>query len=102
MSRLPFALFQVSNSPITLGLTLFEIMYVRPPPIMPHLRAELLAEFDGQRFIFLPTIYASGAETILASAVYEKALYPVPHSRPRDYQKTQRRALTGMDPTLSS
>ena len=46
VSLLPFALYRVRNSPYTLGLIPFRIMYVRPPPTLPNLEAELLAEFD--------------------------------------------------------
>ena len=65
VSLLPCALYRDHNSPYTLGLTPFEIMYVRPPPILINLRAELVAAFDDQKFSFLPTSSVSGAETTL-------------------------------------
>lgn len=39
VSQLRF--YRICNSPYTLGLTLFEIVYVKPPPILPNLKAEL-------------------------------------------------------------
>ncbi|KAL6052320.1 hypothetical protein STEG23_014433 [Scotinomys teguina] len=39
------------NSPYTLNLIPFEIMYVKPQPLLPNLKVELLAEFDDRRFL---------------------------------------------------
>jgi transposase InsO family protein len=47
VALLPFALYWVWNSPYQLGLTPYEIMFGRPPPILPNLKAELIAEFDN-------------------------------------------------------
>ena len=41
---LPFALFRVQNLPYMLGLTPFEIMFGRPPPIVPSLKTDLIAD----------------------------------------------------------
>ena len=46
VSLLPCALYRDHNSPYTLGLTPFQILYVRLPPTLPNLGAELLAVFD--------------------------------------------------------
>ena len=52
VALLPFALYQVQNSPYQLGLTSFEIMYGIPPPIIPNLKAEVLKEIDDQQLLF--------------------------------------------------
>ena len=44
VALLPFALFRVQNSPYMLGLTPFEIMCRRPPPIVPSLKTDLIAD----------------------------------------------------------
>lgn len=44
VALLPFALFRVRNSPYMLGLTPFEIMFGRPPPIVPSLKTDLIAD----------------------------------------------------------
>ena len=41
---LPFALFWVRNSAYMLGLTPFETMFRRPPPIVPSLKTDLIAD----------------------------------------------------------
>lgn len=51
VSLLPFTLYWVPDPPYTLGLNLFEIMYIRLPPFLPNLKAELLAEFGDQKFL---------------------------------------------------
>lgn len=51
MVLLPFALYRVWNSPYTLGLTPFEIMFGRPPPILPNLKSEFIAEFTNADMI---------------------------------------------------
>ena len=66
VSLLPFALYRVHNSPYILGLTPFEIVYVRPPPILPNLRAELLTDFDDQRFL----------SSLQAQSQVQKQLWP--------------------------
>ena len=42
----PLALYRVRNSPHKMGLTPYEIMFGLPPPIIPNLKPEVLAEFD--------------------------------------------------------
>ncbi|XP_023061634.1 protein NYNRIN-like [Piliocolobus tephrosceles] len=39
---LPYALFRAWNTPYRLGLTPYEIMYGRPPPLVPSLKDDLL------------------------------------------------------------
>jgi hypothetical protein len=51
VALLPFALYWVWNSPYQLGLTPYEIMFERPPPILPNLKAELIAEFDNRQLL---------------------------------------------------
>jgi hypothetical protein len=41
----------VWNSPYQLGLTPYEIMFERPPPILPNLKAEMIAEFDNGQLL---------------------------------------------------
>ncbi|KAK1333904.1 hypothetical protein QTO34_006293 [Cnephaeus nilssonii] len=48
VALLPYALYRVRNSPYTLGFTPYEIMFGRPPPIIPNLKAEFLAELESQ------------------------------------------------------
>ncbi|XP_045440912.1 uncharacterized protein LOC123652741 isoform X3 [Pipistrellus kuhlii] len=53
VALLPYALSRVRNSPYTLGFPRCEIMFGRPPPLIPSLQAELLAEFESQDLSFL-------------------------------------------------
>lgn len=46
MTLLPFTLYRVRSSPYKMGLTPYEIMLGIPPPIIPNLKPEVLAEFD--------------------------------------------------------
>lgn len=51
VALLPFALSRVFNTPYTLGLTPYEIMFGRPPPILPNLKSEILAEIDDYHLL---------------------------------------------------
>lgn len=51
MVLLLFAFYRVWNSPYTLGLTPFEIMFERPPPILPNIKSEFIAEFTNADMI---------------------------------------------------
>ena len=42
VTLLPFALFQVRNTPYKLNLTPFEILYGRPPPVCPTFEGKCL------------------------------------------------------------
>ncbi|CAK6440839.1 unnamed protein product [Pipistrellus nathusii] len=53
VALLPYALSRVRNSPYTLGFTPCEIMFGRPPPLIPNLKAELLAKCESQDISFL-------------------------------------------------
>ena len=48
VTLLPFALYRVRNSPYKMGLTPYEAMFGFPPPIIPNLKPEVLAEVDHQ------------------------------------------------------
>ena len=48
MVLLPFALLRARNTPYLQGLTPYEIMFGRPPPLCPRLKADLLAEVTNQ------------------------------------------------------
>lgn len=48
---LPYALYKARNTPYILGLTPFEILYGRTPPLLSNLQSEILAEYDHQRFL---------------------------------------------------
>ena len=41
-----YALYRARNNPYTLGLTSFEILYGRPPPMLPNLHSDIVAEYD--------------------------------------------------------
>lgn len=43
MSLLPFVLLRVWNTPYIDGITPYEIMFGRPPPILPYIKTDLLA-----------------------------------------------------------
>lgn len=48
VALLPFALLRARNTPYLQGLTPYEIMFGRPPPLCPRLKADLLAEVTNQ------------------------------------------------------
>ena len=52
VTLLPFALYRVRNIPYKMGLTPYEIMIGIPPPIIPNLKPEVLAEFDDHQLLF--------------------------------------------------
>lgn len=52
VTLLPFTLYRVRNSPYKMGLTPYEIMFCIPPPIIPNLKPEALAEFDDHQLLF--------------------------------------------------
>ena len=81
VALLPFALYRVRNSPYQLGLTLFEIMYGIPPPIIPNLKTEVLKEIDDQKLLFcLWSLQYSHRDTWKRlKALYESGLPPEPH-----------------------
>lgn len=76
-----FALYQVYNSHYTLGLTPFEIFYVRLPPILSNHRTELLTKFNDQKFLSSLHVWSQVQKQLWPQLciVYEKALPLVPH-----------------------
>ena len=50
-SLLLYALYRAKNTPYTLGPTLFEILYGRPPVMLPNLQSDILAEYDQNKFL---------------------------------------------------
>ena len=52
VTLLPVALYRVRNSAYKMGLTPYEIMFGVPPPIIPNLKPEVLAEFDDHQLLF--------------------------------------------------
>lgn len=48
---LPLDLYRVCNIPYTWGLTPFEIMYRRPLPILPNLKADVLTEISNKHVL---------------------------------------------------
>ncbi|CAD7676945.1 unnamed protein product [Nyctereutes procyonoides] len=52
VTRLPFALYRVRNSPYKMGLAPYEITFGLPPPVIPNLKPEVLAEFDNHQLLF--------------------------------------------------
>jgi hypothetical protein len=52
VTLLPSTHYMVKNMPYTLGLIPFEIMYVRPPPMIPKLKSNVLANVTA-RHIFV-------------------------------------------------
>lgn len=46
VALLPLAIYRFFNTPHMLGLTSYEIVFGRTPPILPNLKSEVLAEID--------------------------------------------------------
>ena len=55
---LPYALFRVRNSPYKLGLTPYEIIHGRPPPIIPNLKDNLVKAENNSSLEFLFSLQA--------------------------------------------
>lgn len=51
ISLLSCTLRKASNTPYTLGIIHFEILYGRPPPMLPNLQSNILAEYDQYKFL---------------------------------------------------
>nr|KAF6360070.1 hypothetical protein mMyoMyo1_011028 [Myotis myotis] len=51
VSLLPFALLRARCTPYIKGLTPFEIMFGRPPPLLPHLREEEIARLSTRNLL---------------------------------------------------
>lgn len=52
VALLPYALYRVRNTPYKLGFTPYEIMYGRPPPIIPKLGTDLIQSDHDNSFLF--------------------------------------------------
>ncbi|XP_070279623.1 uncharacterized protein [Myotis yumanensis] len=88
VALLPYALYRVRNSPYTLGFTPYEIMFGRPPPIIPNLKANFLAEFENQELSLSLRGLQRAHEDIWPRlrAIYETSPIPTPHRhRPGDW-----------------
>jgi hypothetical protein len=46
-----YALYRARNTPYTLGLTSFEILYGRPPPMLPNIQSDILAEYHQNKIL---------------------------------------------------
>ncbi|XP_051846643.1 uncharacterized protein LOC127557326 [Antechinus flavipes] len=79
VSLLPLALLRSRCTPNKLGLTPFEIVFGRPPPILPLVREDLMAEISNSSLIkFLQALQKTQKDI---SHLVREAL-PVPHTDP--------------------
>ncbi|KAF0883722.1 POL1 protein, partial [Crocuta crocuta] len=81
VALLPFALFQVRNSPYQMGLTPFEIMYGKPAPIIPNLQAAALMDIEDSDLLQEIQAIQRSHEHVLTKlrALYESGPPPEPH-----------------------
>ncbi|GAB5570923.1 LOW QUALITY PROTEIN: uncharacterized protein LOC109501563 [Prionailurus iriomotensis] len=89
------------NTPYTLGFTPYEIMFGRPPPVIPNLRAELLAEFKDQELFLSLRGLQRAHEDIWPRlrAIYEAGPTPTPHQyRPGDWVYVKRHHQETLEP----
>uniref|UniRef100_A0ABI7ZYB3 Integrase catalytic domain-containing protein n=1 Tax=Felis catus TaxID=9685 RepID=A0ABI7ZYB3_FELCA len=101
VTLLPNALYRVRNTPYTLGFTPYEIMFGRPPPIIPNLRAELLAEFKDQELFLSLRGFQRAHEDIWPRlhAIYKAGPTPTPHQyRPGDWVYIKRHCQETLKP----
>jgi hypothetical protein len=101
VALLPFALYRVRNSPYQLGLTPSEIMFRRPPPILPNLRAELVAEFDNRQLLGSLEAVAQAHKDVWPrlKAIYEGAPPPTLHNyQPGDWVYMCRHCQKNLEP----
>ncbi|XP_053747800.1 uncharacterized protein LOC128773859, partial [Panthera pardus] len=101
VTLLPYTLYRVRNTPYTLGFTPYEIMFGRPPPIIPNLRAELLAEFkDQEHFLSLRGLQRAHEDIWpRLRAIYEASPTPTPHQyRPGDWVYIKRHHRETLEP----
>ena len=93
VTLLPFALYRVRNSPYKMGLTPYEIMFGLPPPVIPILKLEVLAEFDDHQLLFSLQMLQRTHEQVWPKlrALYETGPPPDPHRyRPGDWVYVRR------------
>lgn len=90
VALLPYALFKVRNSPYKLGLTPYEIMHGRPPPIIPNLREKLVKHEKDDDFELSFSLQAlqkvQDEVWPKLRELYEMGLPPTPHQhQPGDW-----------------
>lgn len=101
VALLSYALYRVRNTPYNLGLTPYEIMFSRTPPIIPNLKAELLAEFENQELFFSLRGLQKAHEDIwpCLCAIYKAGTTPAPHQyRPGDWVYVKRHCQETLEP----
>ena len=102
VTLLPYALYWVRNTPYTLGFTPYEIMFGRPPPIIPN----LLAKFKDQELFVSLRGLQRAHEDIWPHlrAIYEAGptpagRTPAPHQyRPGDWVYVKRQHRETLEP----
>ena len=75
-----------------MGLTPYEIMFGLPPPVIPNLKPEVLAEFDDHQLLFFLQMLQRTREQVWPKlrALYETGPPPDPHRyRPGDWVYVQ-------------
>ena len=100
---LPYALFRVRNSPYKLGLTPYEIIHGRPPPIIPNLKDNLVkAENDNSlEFLFSLQVLQRVHEDVWSKLkeLYETGPPPIPHQfRPGEWVLVKRHRQGTLEP----
>ncbi|KAK1346847.1 hypothetical protein QTO34_000707 [Cnephaeus nilssonii] len=101
VALLPYALYRVRNSPYTLGFTPYEIMFGRPPPIIPNLKAESLAEFESQELFLSLRGLQRAHEDIWQHlrTTYENGPARTPHQhKPGDWVYVKRHRRETLEP----
>ncbi|XP_058549209.1 uncharacterized protein LOC131490745 [Neofelis nebulosa] len=100
---LPYALFRVRNSPYKLGLTPYEIIHGRPPPIIPNLKDNLVKAENDNSLEFLFSLQA--LQRVPEDAwpklkeLYETGPPPIPHQfRPGDWVLIKRHRQGTLEP----
>ncbi|XP_053745273.1 uncharacterized protein LOC109256981 [Panthera pardus] len=94
---------RVRNSPYKLGLTPYEIIHGRPPPIIPNLKANLVKAENDYSLEFLFSLQA--LQRVHEDAwpklkeLYETGPLPIPHQfRPRDWVLIKRHRQGTLEP----
>ncbi|XP_063458762.1 uncharacterized protein LOC134729921 [Pan paniscus] len=100
---LPYALFRACNTPYKLGLTPYEIMYGRPPPLVPSLKDDLLkSETENvSEFLFSLQALQKIHQEIWPKLkeLYETSPPPTPHPyQPGDWVLVKRHRQETLEP----
>lgn len=99
---LPYALYRVRNSPFKLGLTPYEILFGRPPPMIPDLKENLIKKSndDFELLFSLQTLQRIHEEAWpKLRDLYETGPPPVPHGyRPGDWVLVKRHRQENLEP----